>query len=444
MLPEWLNAEEMPKKNVLFIIVDDLRPELNCYGSKHIVSPNIDNLAATGMLFNRAYCQVAICSASRSSVLTGVYPDKTKVYWNDKHFRDALPDVTTLPQHFRNNGYHSISISKVYHDGFEDPKSWSEPLMELKGIRNEGKFPAGFPFSGQPTRDADVPDNIHCDGVTADRSIEVLRRIKNKPFFFAVGIIRPHLSYLCPKKYWDLYDPNEIKLSEHPFLPKGLPGAAMPYMNESLKKRTSSDDLRREFKHGYYACTSFADAQIGRILDELENLKLADNTIIVLWGDNGFHLGEQGLWMKATNFEATTRVPLIVRVPGMKNKGVKCNRFVDSVDIYPTVCELAGLTLPEHLEGKSFVPLLEDAGIVWQQCSFSQINGKKGMGYSMRTENYRYTEWVGTDEKTVGAELYDYRNAGEDINLAIDKNFKSIVEEHAKMLRDNWRPKWPY
>jgi iduronate 2-sulfatase len=472
-------AEPTPpsKPNILFIAVDDLRPELACYGNPIIKSPNIDRIAKAGVVFNRAYCQQAVCSPTRSSLLTGTRPDTTKVWDLKTHFRKALPDVVTLPQHFKNNGYFVQGMGKIYHSGYNDPPSWSvpwtNPKVEAYGSAEnkdlvkkrrqkaiaEGKNEAGVmqvaraaAYEGAP-----VPDNTFHDGALAEMAVTALREIKEKkqPFFLAVGFIRPHLPFVSPKKYWDLYDPAKIPLAPNPYRPKRAPEYAILEGGE-LRSYTDiphghlPDDLARKLKHGYYAAVSYMDAQVGRVLDELERLGLRDNTIIVLWGDHGWKLGEHDAWCKHSNVENDTWVPLLLSVPGMKNAGKHTDALVEFVDIYPTLADLAGLPLPSHLEGASARPLLDDLSRAWKPAVFSQyprpVAGKQLMGYSMRTDRYRFTAWLQRNDhsKAEAVELYDHQNdPQENVNIANQPENAALVKELTAKLKAGWKAALP-
>lgn len=441
-------AESRP--NVLFIAVDDLRPELGCYGDSHIYSPNIDALGASGLRFERAYCQQAVCNPSRTSLMTGMRPDSIGVTGNHSHFRDLHPDVVTLPQHFKQYGYHAAAIGKIYHgvfpdgasitkwDTMGDPESWSVPAVRFgpryyyteEGIAAarsiyekvyKPKNPGPDDWTkklvfGPATESPDVPDNTLYDGQVADSAVKTLQQLKkqDKPFFLAVGFIKPHSPYIAPKKYFDLYD--EVSLPTHTKFPANAPRVAGHGSGE-LRRYTDQpgsgaipDDKQRRVRHAYYACISYIDAQIGRVLDELDRTGLSDNTIVVLYGDHGYHLGEQGLWGKTTNFELDTRVPLIVRAPGMKAPGKSSSSLVELVDLYPTLAELAGLPNTRQLEGKSFASILDDPNRVTKTTAHSQYPRGGGlMGYSMRTATHRLTQWVHRQSGEVRAtELYDY------------------------------------
>ena len=469
--------------NVLFIAVDDLRPELNCYGERHIKSPNIDQLAARGTVFLRAYCQQAICGASRTSLLTGLRPDTTGVWGNSTHFRKRVPDAVTLPQHFKNHGYHTQRFGKVFHGAFprkaftyygghdmDDPQSWSVPTW-LGGPRYyytpEGIAAAKEDFRrvsgksgeeldewvnyfcrGPATEAPDISDDVLYDGQVATRAVKTLGELRKRdaPFFLAVGFIRPHLPFIAPKKYWDLYDENEIRLADNPFKPKGAPALAMHnfgelrYYSDIAGKGPVSDEQARRLIHGYYACVSYIDAQIGRVLDELDRLGLRDQTIICLWGDHGWHLGDHGLWCKHTNFESATRAPLIVCAPGAKSPGRKTDSLVEFVDIYPTLADLAGLPIPQALDGTSRARLLDDPSASGAEVALSQYPRGKAMGHSMRSDRYRFTVWENRGSKeTLAVELYDHQNdPKENDNLAVRPENATLIETLSVQLERHW------
>jgi arylsulfatase A-like enzyme len=469
-----------PKRNVLFIAVDDLRPSLGCYGEKEILSPNIDALAREGTRFERAYCQVSVCNPSRNSLLSGERPDTIKIYDNSVYLRPLNPDVLTLPEHFKNNGWHTASVGKIFHHSAsepgDDPQSWSEPswyhgtpyghwftpeskaFVEALKKLPEGKRPKAL--RGPPYESADVPDDRYPDAQTAAQAIATLRRLKDQPFFLGVGFIKPHLPFTCPKKYWDLYPPETIKLPADYDQPGDVPADARHNLYE-LRTYGGIDpkaDPTREqalnMVRAYRACISFMDAQVGRVLAALDELGLRDNTIVVLWGDHGYHLGENNLWTKMTNFEICTRVPLIIRVPGQANRGAASSGLVELIDLYPSLAELCGLPLPAHLEGTSFAPLLADPKRPWKTAAFSQYarsysgrrdKGKKPpMGYSMRTAKYRYTEWFDPAGKPVGVELYDQEADPLDRNnLANAPEQAALKKTLAAQLHAGWRAAVP-
>jgi len=456
--------------NVLFIAVDDLRTELGCYGVPGIRSPSIDRLAERGTVFERAYCQQAVCSPSRTSLMTGLRPDSTRVFNLTTHFRDTVPDVVTLPQHFIDHGYFTQSVGKIYHGGLDDAASWSEPprragramyaLEENKNLVARKRAAAADKKFATPSQRynamtgpsyecADVPDNAYSDGAIADAAIDMLREAKEKegPFFVAVGFYKPHLPFIAPKKYWDMYRREEIPAAPNPFLPKNAPKIALANWGELRAYEDIprigplTEEKARLLKHGYYACVSYIDAQIGRVLEELDRLKLGDRTVIVLWGDHGWKLGEHAAWCKHTNFENDAHVPLICAAPRQKSPGSHTRALVEFVDIYPTLCELAGLPLPSHLEGTSFAPLLDSPERVWKEAAFSQYpRGRQVMGYSMRTGRYRLTRWLKPDGSEVAVELYDHHNdPQENENIASGPRNASVVEELTIQMQAGWK-----
>lgn len=448
--------------NVLFVAVDDLKPALGCYGDVLAKTPHMDKLAGRGTAFTRAYCQQAVCSPSRSSLLTGRRPDTTKVWDLETHFRTALPDVVTLPQHFKAQGYHTASFGKIYHGGFDDPPSWSVPpgkirkpgngpegLALLKKLRQEA--PDASKVRGLPFEAPEVDDPDLADGSIAEQAVEALRALKDKPFFLAVGFLKPHLPFVAPKKYWDLWKPSDFALPEAA-APVDAPKWAAQYGGELRayhgvpKSGPLSADLQRSLIHGYYAATAYMDAQLGRVLAELEALGLREKTIVVLWGDHGWHLGDHGMWCKHTNYEQATRAPLIVSDP-RKPAGRLSAGLVEFVDVYPTLAELCGLPLPEGLEGTSFAPLLEDAGRPWKKAAFSQYpRGLPGvgrcMGYSLRTARHRFVAW---EAKAVAEyELYDLeKDPGETVNLAKRPEHAELLKSLLAQLKAGWKEAKP-
>ena len=461
-------AGAAPRPNVLFIAVDDMRPELGCYGNEVVKTPNIDRLAARGIVFKHAYCQQAVCSPTRSSLLTGRRPDATRVWDLNTHFRVALPEVVTLPQYFKANGYHCAALSKIYHHGFEDGRSWSEPhwypngqtidtdpadwskhivRKAGSGVQEHAKAPQPAdndkPNTGKPAKAAKGPafevssktDDELPDGFTAAEALKRLHELKSKdqPFFLAVGFLKPHLPFIAPKKYWDLYDPNRIPVPAIDHLPEAAPafaghdnGELHSYANVPKSKPIPAD-FAKTLRHGYYACISYTDAQIGRVLDALQKEGLADNTVVVLWGDHGWQLGDHGLWHKHTNFELATRAPLILSVPQQKSAGQKCDAPVEFVDVYPTLADVCGLPIPAGLDGVSLKPFVENpakpatkVAISQYPRGGSQTGGKSLMGYSMRDERWRLTLWRDRNDASIAAtELYDEQNdPAESKNLA--------------------------
>ena len=460
------------KKNVLFVVVDDLRTQLGCYGMPWVKSPAIDQLAAESLLFERAYCQQAICSPSRCSVLSGCRPDTTTIYALKRPLRTAMPDVLTLPEHFKNNGYETVSIGKVYHHPKDDLQGWSqEPFQSTGDWKGRGyltdealetiaRCDAEQEAIGCDRRGlgpafeaADVPDDAYHDGKDALAAIEKLKALTQaeKPFFLGLGFHKPHLPFSAPKSYWDLYDENALPLADNPFEPAGVTEFSLTGFGELRgyfgipKDGDIPDDLARTLIHGYCACVSYMDAQLGKVIDAVKCLGLWDNTVIMFWGDHGWKLGEHNSWSKHTNFEIDSRAPLMARVPGMSSAGTTTDALVEFVDMYPTLCELCGLDIPDHCEGTSFAPLLDQPDRPWKQAAFSQYPRQGNvMGYAMRTDRYRYIEW---QDRTTGEcqarELYDHASdAQENTNLAESAD-ADLLKQLSAQLRAGWENALP-
>lgn len=450
------------RPNILFIAVDDLRTNLGCYGDPVAITPHLDRLAARGTLFGRAYCQQAVCSPSRQSLLTGRRPDSLRVWDLKTFFRETAPDVVPLPEHFKRQGYFTRSFGKIYHDNMPDPQSWSVPAQfeEMEKREDYRLSQNRAPHPGQKaaaTEFADAPDDAYPDGKVAAGTVAALEAISRepgrRPFFLAVGIRKPHLPFTAPRKYWNLYDQTPIPRVAQPRPPEGAPPLAL-HDSEELRGYSDQPDLgpwssaqSETLRRGYYAATSFADAQIGRVLDALERTGLAKNTIVVVWGDHGYHLGEHGLWAKTTNYEADTRVPLIVATPDDRPRGVRTDALVELVDLYPTLLELCGLPAAGKLEGQSFAANLGRPAVPGRPAAFSQfprpwLAGKKRsqpefMGYAVRTTTQRYVEWrkCATGE-VVARELYTYEGDSlfEQVNLAAEPDSQETVTRLAALL----------
>ena len=439
--------------NVLFITCDDLRPSMASFGDPHAVTPNFDRLAESGMRFERNYCQVPICNPSRSSFLTGRRPDRTRVWTNAPNkFREALGDVVTLPQYFKENGYHTQSVGKVFCNFCPDPISWSVPEFDQMHSWPH-KYAIAKPETdrkGLASESAEVPDDVFPDGKVANAAIEALERIKDRPFFLGVGFWKPHVPYNAPKKYWDLYNREEVAVPSPANPPANVPARTMHDFAELRgyqdvpKQGPLAPDLIARLRHGYYAAVSHLDAMVGRVMDALESHGLADRTIIVFLPDHGIHLGEQGLWSKGTMFELDTRVPLIMRYPGQNHRGAVTRALTESIDIYPTIAELAGLNSREDLEGMSLRPLLEDPAIPWKRGAFSQRaypqdQGKpETMQISLRTDRWRLSEWIdwGTKE-LIESELYDYEHESvETVNVAGDPANRELIKALHHQLKE--------
>jgi arylsulfatase A-like enzyme len=429
------------RPNVLFIAVDDLRPELGCYGVDYMRTPNMDRLAATGTIFDRAFCNVAVCGASRASLMSGIRPTPDRFVTHRARQDQQAPEVPGLAEYFKENGYYTVSNGKIYHFKDDTPESWSEPAWN-SGITHttyllpENQLLAKDDQRGPPYEAAEVPDNAYPDGIVADKAVNDLHRLRqlDQPFFLAVGFIRPHLPFNAPKTYWDLYDRESIKQPANHFFPLNAPDEARYEWGELRRYEfmpatgpITDPEIRISLRHGYYAATSYADALVGKLIDTLERLGLADDTIVVLWGDHGWQLGEHAFWCKHTNFDVAVRVPLIIRDP-RKPAGQRVSSLVEHLDIYPTLCQLAGLELPGHLQGKSMAPLLENPEAPGKSAVFSRY----GDGESIRTDRYRYTAFI-EDGEWVSDMLYDLlADPSENINI-VDM---PIMENIAASLRE--------
>jgi iduronate 2-sulfatase len=447
-----------PRPNVLFIVIDDLRTTLGGYGDATAITPNIDRLATRSMLFTHAYAQQAVCNPSRQSFLSGRRPDAIRVWNLTSHFRQTAPDVVSLPEHFKRHGYVTQGIGKIYHDPAEmqDAPSWSLPATfnslakKEDYLLPENQAPPDKPQRKMAaTEAADAPDDAYPDGKVAAAAVAALGELKThgQPFFLAVGFRKPHLPFSAPKKYWDLYDLAKIPELGREIPPRNAPEIALHDWPELrgysgvAKQGPLAREQAMELRHGYYAGVSYMDAQVGKVIDELDRLKLASNTIVVLFSDHGFHLGDSGLWCKDTVYEATTRAPLLLSAPraGSWRAAVgRTDALVELIDLYPTLAELCELPTPNKLDGRSLVPLLRDPKRPWKTAAYSQFprpwapsstQPPQRMGYAIRTDRYRYVEW--RDFKTLellARELYDYSAAAtETVNLASDPAYADRV-----------------
>jgi len=427
--------------NVVFIIADDLNTDLGCYGHKVVESPRIDRLAKRGVRFDRAYCQYPLCNPSRASLLAGKRPDTTRVYDLDTPPRSHLSDVVFLPQYFRQQGYHTAHVGKIFHtgDAFEDPQSWDVEVRETGKHPPEAAIVRGEKVD-RPRKysmewaELSSPDEETADGVVARRSATMLKRLAadKKPFFLAVGFRRPHQPYAAPKAYFDKYPLARIAALASPVEHlRRIPAPALTYPPGTPQL---SDDERRQVTAAYYACVTFMDAQVGVVLDALAENGLADSTIVVFTSDHGYHLGEHGgLWHKMSLFEPSARVPLVIAAPGMKGNGQSCGRLVELVDVYPTLVDLCGLPTVEGLEGYSLRPLLENPEAQWKSAAYTQVSRDGIVGRSVRTARWRYTEW---DEGRHGLELYDHdADPHELANLAGDAKWMDVQTELRRLLR---------
>ena len=437
--PVRAEAAAAPRLNVLFIIADDLRPELNCYGVSAVHSPNIDRLAARGVRFDRAYAQYPVCNPSRNSFLTGLRPDTTHILDNGTPLRKTLPDVVTLPQLFRQNGYVSISLGKVFHRGLtmedqrpeaDDPKSWDIARYykaTATGLKGEGRNLTGGKLPWCRWQAAEGTDEDQPDGQIASDAVQLLEANRDKPFFLAVGFHKPHDPFISPKKYFDLYPLEKLQLhidpaDKSPELTISTGGGAFGTAFAAF-----GDAERREFMRSYYAGTTFTDAQIGKVLDALDRLKLTERTIVVFIGDHGYHLGEHNWWNKNTVYEYAARAPLIIATPDGKNAGKATPRPVEFLNLYPTLTDYAGLKPPTDLQGVTLRPLLDNPQANWDRPAYTQVQRGKTAGRSVRTERWRYTEW---DGGKAGVELYDHeKDPGEYYNVAADPKNTDVVAQ---------------
>lgn len=476
--------------SVLFIAVDDLNAQIGCLGSD-VKTPHLDRLAKSGMLFERAYCQEAVCGPSRASVLSGLRPDGDKPRigrgsGGGDEIRRNFPPAVLLPELFKNSGYYTVSLGKIFHhgevetgDGSDigtrmkpDPKSWSEtpwyhgsPYQQwyeresfdlVRQMRAQPKDKRAKIIRGRPYEASVQPDEVYADGQIASRAVQTLQRLDEQgtPFFLAVGFRRPHLPFNCPQKYWDLYPASSIRLPKNARPPKDVPPMALhnayelrSYAGMPATGPITEQDMRNAIR-GYRACVSYVDAQIGRVLAELERLGLAQNTIVVLWSDHGYHLGENGLWTKMTNFEQGTHVPLIFRAPNRGKPGSRTRALVELVDIYPTLAELCGLKAPAHLEGTSLVPLLERPEQPWKTAAFSHYRRSQDWSYdaknqplgrSLMGERYHYVEWTLPNGERVGTELYDHASdKSETVNLAGQPEHRDLAARLSRQLAAGW------
>jgi iduronate 2-sulfatase len=441
------------KYNILLIMADDLNNDMGCYGNSLVKTPQLDRLAKSSIRFDRAYNQFPLCSPSRVSMLTGYRPDKTGVYDLQELFRDNIPEAITLPQLFKNNGYFSARVGKIFHygvpggigtNGQDDSISWDKRVNPSgRDKAEENKLTILTPGRGLGASltylIADGDDEEQTDGIVAKEAIQILENNKDKPFFLAVGFYRPHCPYVAPKKYFDLYPLDKVSvIKEDPSGWNDKPQIAK--WTDPLNYGLDEAKLREALR-AYYASISFMDAQVGKVLDALERLNLRDNTIIVFCSDHGYNLGQHGQWMKQSLFENSARVPLFIALPGVTN-GKSSARTVELLDIYPTLAELCGLDPPKDIHGRSLMPLLKNPGEKWNKPAYTQVqriinrgqpDQKIIMGRSVRTERWRYNEW---DETKMGVELYDHQNdPGEFINLAADAKHASTVKEMADLLR---------
>ncbi|NGM66552.1 sulfatase [Sphingobacterium sp. SGR-19] len=458
-----LNAQDK-KPNILFILVDDLRPAIGAYGDSIAITPNIDKLAAHGFRFEQAYSNQAVCAPSRFNLLLGSRSTSSGIYGFGQNFRDYYPDAVTLPQYFKQHGYHTESMGKIFHIGhgtYADELSWSvphhkelvieyvDPASKALGFTREEALFSNQDARGLPRglawESPDVADEAYADGRVAQRAVNRLRELKSRsdqPFFLAVGFARPHLPFSVPKKYWAMYDESKLPLPTHRVRPEGAPPYAVKYGVEidqyipiptNVTEDAFPDSLSRKLIHGYYAGVSYVDTQIGKVLEELSVLGLDENTIVVLWGDHGYMLGDMGMWTKHVNYELANRIPLIISAPSIVQPGRHTTQLTETVDIYPTLVELAGLPAPQvsqPFDGLSMVPVLKDPEIRIRDHAYHSFPRGGRLGQAIRTDRYRMVKWkkIGDIPETAEYELYDYQHGLAEI--------RNIAEEHPDVLKE--------
>lgn len=486
------------KHNVLFISIDDLRPALGVYGDSIVHSPHIDKIASEGCTFMETFCQSAVCAPSRASLMTGLRPDSTRVWHLGDKFREINPATVTMPQHFAKHGYHTVNLGKIFHNYMPDSISWHEPdlrparylkpdwlgrdgetfyispevnasqkvkrdsLLKLRPVRYADGWNTGPAWEA-----ADVHDTMYFDGAQNKLVEKTLTRLakSDKPFYMGLGYFRPHLPFTVPKKYWDMYDPDNMPLAANPNIPEGAPLHTMNSMYElrhydgfgHISHPTGayqmSEDTVRTLRHGYYASVSYVDKLIGDLVTHMKALNIYDNTIIVIWGDHGWKLGDHNSWGKMTNYNIDLKVPLIIRYPEQSKRGIKTSGITELVDLFPTLCDLAEIDIPDYMQGQSMVPLMNQPEQKWKSAAFSQFHrrpkvsadGQRYMGYSMNTEKYHYIEWYRWDHKAgirgeyKGAELYDRLNDPYEYkNIANNDELNSIQSELSEQLAMGW------
>lgn len=462
-------AADPQRPNVLFIATDDMRPQLGCYGDSTVKSPHIDALAKRGMVFQRSYVQQALCSPSRISMLSGRYPATTQIFEIGRTLRTTMPDIITLPQHFKNNGYHTRSLGKIYHVGIDDDASWTVPAWHSPKPRTSAatqqaatKFMADarakgteIPQRGKGSRTSAVPafEAVECqdddllDGDTAASAVtQIKEHAKNaaQPFFLAVGFANPHVPWISPKKYWDLYDRGTFKLATNEFLPNKAPAFAATSGQDfrwyaNVPEGDLPEPFKRECLHGYYAAISYVDAQVGRLLAALEDTGLAKNTIVVFWSDHGYYMGEHTWWgAKHNNYEGATRNCLVIATPGMKHAGEKTDALAQSVDLAPTLTELCGLPAHSGFQGRSLKPVLDHPATEVNDAAFSWYPKQGWLGTAMRTDKWRFVEWTKPGQEPVH-ELYNMvHDPGNNLNVADKPEHVKVIETLSKRLREKF------
>tara|TARA_R110001599_G_scaffold148473_1_gene332131 strand:- start:3638 stop:5203 length:1566 start_codon:yes stop_codon:yes gene_type:complete len=495
--------KDIKKPNILFVSIDDLRPTLGAYGDPVAITPSIDQLASEGMTFRKTFAQVAVCAPSRASLMTGLRPDSTRVWHLGDKFREINPNTVTMPQYFSKFGYHTVNLGKIYHNYMPDSISWDEPdLRPAQYIRpdwlkrdgetfyiseevnksqaikrdsllklNPDRYADGW-NTGPAWENADVHDSMYYDGAQTELAKRTLTRLAktDEPFFMGLGYFRPHLPFTAPKKYWDLYDRDSIPLAPNPNVPENAPGFTMNSMYELRhydgfngighpeSSYRMSEDTARILKQGYYASVSYVDALLGNLISHMKEIGIYENTIIIVWGDHGWKLGDHNSWGKMTNYNIDLNVPMIIRYPNQENRGAQTFEITELVDMFPSLCELAGIEIPDYMQGASFVPLIKEPKREWKNAAFSQFHrrpnhsadGKRYMGYSINTKEYHYIEWYAWNAATgirgdfKSAELFDSKNDPfETVNIAQDPKLSKVVEGLSEQLANGWRKATP-
>ncbi len=494
---------ESKPPNVIFISIDDLRPALGVYDDPIAITPHIDQIASEGTTFRQAFCQSAVCAPSRASLMTGVRPDSTRVWHLGDKFREINNDAVTMPQYFSEHGYHTINLGKIFHNYMPDSISWDEPdLRPSKYLKEDWLGRDGETFYIDPAvhksqvrkRDsllklrpvryadgwntgpaweaADVHDSMYYDGTQNELAKKALTRLAkgDKPFYMGLGFFRPHLPFTAPKKYWDLYDPNQIPMATNPNIPEGAPLLTMNSMYElrhydgfgHIGHPTSdyrmSEDTIRILRHGYYASISYVDKLVGDLITHLKDLDIYHNSIIVIWGDHGWKLGDHNSWGKMTNYNIDLQVPVIIRAPKQRNRGAHTYALTELVDLFPTICELAGIEIPTYMQGLSMAPLMDKPDRDWKTAAFSQFHrrpkvsadGQRYMGYSINTKTHHYIEWYDWDHEEGlrgnlrETELYDrIHDPHETVNISFDENHIPVMNELSQKLARGWQGALP-
>ena len=491
------------KPNILFVSIDDLRPTLGVYGDPIAITPNIDKLAGEGATFRNTFCQSAVCAPSRASLMTGLRPDSTRVWHLGNKFRKINPATVTMPQHFSKFGYHTVNIGKMFHNYMPDSISWDEPdLRPARYLRPEWLGRDGETFyiseavqksqvikrdsllklrpiryadgwnTGPAWEAADVHDSLYYDGSQNELTKKTLSRLAkmNQPFYMGLGFFRPHLPFVAPKKYWDMYQREHIPLANNSELSADAPLFSMNSMYElrhydgfghighPASSFRMNEDTARILKHGYYASVSYVDALLGDLITHMKELKIYENTIIIVWGDHGWKLGEHNSWGKMTNYNIDLQVPMIIRYPNQEKRGVQTFGITELVDMFPTLCELADVEIPNYMQGSSLIPLLKNPDLPWKKAAFSQFHrrpkvsadGKRYMGYSLNTATHHYIEWyywnhkTGTKGEYVTAELYHRKNdPDEKKNISQEEENINLVKTLSKQLAEGWEAARP-